>query len=252
MRIQNLAFIFSFLFAAQAFGQSGEDATVSSNDDTRVIGAGLQRLEANGFTAEALLEQDVSGQDGQPIGEVINFEISDDNLIQRVLINSDGFLGIDETVIAVPYDAIDLTEDEDGIRAKIEEDDTDAYSIFSPNDKSTASAGSYRVSSLIGDDVLLKGGDEFGYLSDLAFDRNGRLQAVIVQPDITIDAEGYYAFPFERSNVSGTSFDPSASSYSVSLDREAVLKNQAFDYNAFSENSILSSSATQTSETSSQ
>nr|WP_246233340.1 PRC-barrel domain-containing protein [Aurantimonas aggregata] len=132
-------------------------------------------MGSQGFTAEALLQQDVEGQDGEPIGEVINFEIGDDNVIKRVLINSDGFLGIDETVIAVPYSAIDLTEDEEGIQASIEEDDTDAYSIFGQQEGGPSSASSFRVSALIGDDVHLKGGDEFGYLTDLAFDGDGRL-----------------------------------------------------------------------------
>ena len=233
MRIGNLVLAFSAVFATPALAQSDEGPAPS---DLGLIGS-------QGFTAGALLQQDVEGQDGEAIGEVINFEIGDDNAISRVVINSDGFLGVDETVIAVPYSAIDLTEGEDGIRASIEEDDTDAYSIFGPAEGRSTAASSFRVSSLMGDNVLLKGGDAFGYLADLAFDVDGRLQAVIVRPDISFDAEGYYAFPFERSDVAGEAFDPSATSYTLPLDRDAVLEEEAFDYDAYRKESILNVAA---------
>ncbi|MEF2554291.1 PRC-barrel domain-containing protein [Aurantimonas sp. A2-1-M11] len=233
---------FSVLFATQAVGQPSDSAATPPENETSSQ-SDLGLMSSPGFTAETLLQQDVAGQDGEPIGEVINFEIGDDNAIQRVLINSDGFLGIDETVIAVPYEAIDLTVDEDGIRASIEEDDTDAYSIFGPAEGSSTSASNFRVSLLLGDNVLLKGGDEFGYLADLAFDLEGRLQAVIVRPDISFDADGYYAFAFERSDVAGQAFDPSAASYTLSLDRDAVLEEEAFDYDAYQKESVLMSPA---------
>ncbi|MCB8838535.1 PRC-barrel domain-containing protein [Aurantimonas sp. VKM B-3413] len=253
MHIRNFVVAFSVLFATQAFGQPSDGAPTPPKDKGSAARSGPGLMPSRGFTAEALLQQDVSGQDGEPIGEMINFEIGRDNAIQRVLINSDGFLGIDETVIAVPYKAIDLTVDEDGIRASIEEDDTDAYSIFGPEEGSSASAPSFRVSSLLGDNVLLQDGGEFGYLADLAFDLEGRLQAVIVRPDISSDAEGYYAFAFERGDVTGQGFDPSAVSYTLPLDRDAVLKEDGFDYEAYRKNSILKTPGSeQASQTSSQ
>lgn len=244
MRIENFVLAFSVLFASQAVGQPSDSAATPPENKTSSQ-SDLGLMSSPGFTAETLLQQDVSGQDDEPIGEVINFEIGDDNAIQRVLINSDGFLGIDETVIAVPYEAIDLTVDEDGIRANIEEDDTDAYSIFGPQEGDSTPAPGFRVSSLLGDNVLLKGGDEFGYLADLAFDFEGRLQAVIVRPDISFDAEGYYAFAFERADVGGKAFDPSAASYTLSLDRDAVLEEEAFDYEAYQKAGVLKSQTTE-------
>ena len=246
MRIENFVLAFSVLFASQAAGQPSDSAATPPENKTPSQ-SDLGLMSSPGFTAETLLRQDVAGHDGEPIGEVINFEIGDDNAIQRVLINSDGFLGIDETVIAVPYEAINLTVDEDGIRANIEEDDTDAYSIFGPQERGStpAPAPGFRVSSLLGDNVLLKGGDEFGYLADLAFDLEGRLQAVIVRPDISFDAEGYYAFAFERADVGGEAFDPSAASYTLSLDRDAVLEEEAFDYDAYQKAGVLKSQTTE-------
>ncbi|MCB8835834.1 PRC-barrel domain-containing protein [Aurantimonas sp. VKM B-3413] len=215
-------------FAAQAQG---------SNDKT----PGISLDGVSGFSAEGLLQQDVAGQDGQPIGEVINFEIADNGSITRVIINSDGFLGVDETVIAVPFSAIDLTPQMPGIRADIEEDDTDSYSIFGPNKADAAKKSSYRVSALLGDDVKLKHGSDYGYLTDLAFDQQGHVKAVVVQPDVAFGASGYYAFPFDGDTVAGSTVNPYAATLSLPYDSDGIRKAVSIDYEGFRDGGVLGS-----------
>ncbi|NDV89283.1 hypothetical protein GTW51_21715 [Aurantimonas aggregata] len=64
-----------------------------------------------------------------------------------------------------------------------------------------------------------------------------------MRPDISFDAQGYYAFAFEREAVAGKAFNPSAASYTLPFDRDAVLKEDGFDYEAYQNESVLTSPA---------
>ncbi|MDY8110811.1 PRC-barrel domain-containing protein [Fulvimarina sp. 2208YS6-2-32] len=233
---------------AQDDGSSGTAGSASSErsdePDTSVAALAGFDIEnyADGFTAEGLLDEDVQGTDGEPIGEVLNIVVGGNGVIDRVIINSDGFLGIGETVISIPFDRLDLTPGTDGVTAAIEEDDTDAYSIFGEGDGNGVSKDSYRVSAMMGDDVVLNDGTDYGYLADLAFDQKGTLQAVIVQPDIAFEADGYYAYPFTGYGVQAYEFTPYASEYTLPYAKGDVEQTDPFDYDEFQENSALAGS----------
>ena len=86
----------------------------------------------------------------------------------------------------------------------------------------------------MGDYVRLQNGRDYGYVTDVVFGRDGNLQAVLVQPDITFDQAGYaggaYAYPFYGYDYG---FEPLEQTYDLPYDETEVAEYEPIEDGMF-------------------
>ncbi|WP_051881308.1 PRC-barrel domain-containing protein [Parvularcula oceani] len=196
-------------------------------------------MNMDGFLAESLLDSEVMGVDGDEIGEVETIIVDADGMIDRIIVETGGFLDIGDKIISVQWEDVDLTPAREGIMVPIDDDNVEDFSLFGDRDRARLSAGAFRVSELIGDEVRLTSrrneyGSEFGYVSDLRFSMDGELQSVIYQPDVYYDDfDGYYEADFYGYDYDGPfAFDPGYGYYGVDYGINDV-DDYVFDYDAY-------------------
>lgn len=181
-----------------------------------------------GWLAENLLDMEVYGQNGEDIGDVENLIVNNDGHIEHVIIEVGGFLDIGDRHLRIPWNQVTLRPDGEGINVPLTEEGVDEFSLFDDDDAAERTGPrSWRVTELMNDYVRLQGGDNYGIVDDLIFDRNGQLQAVVVQPDVTFGAAGPYAYPYYRSG-----YDPGLDSYQLPYNRSEISKLEPFDYSS--------------------
>jgi ribosomal 30S subunit maturation factor RimM len=74
----------------------------------------ITRQEMDHFTADRLIGSSVRGIDDEEIGQISDLLIDRDGNVAGVVVGVGGFLGIGERDVALSWDAIELTTDEDG------------------------------------------------------------------------------------------------------------------------------------------
>lgn len=192
----------------------------------------------DGWTAKSLLDAEVYGEDGDEVGEVENIVMTSEGKIDRLVIETDNWLGIGDRMISVPWNNVDLAPDKEGIVTRLDEDQMDDFSLFSDDDVDTGPQA-FRASDLLGDYVELKDGTEYGYVSDIVFGQDGAVKAVMVNPDVGFGdstyAGGYYGYPFYGYDYG---LDPFADTYGLPYSEDEVAVHEPFDEDMF-DNDIL-------------
>lgn len=211
--------------AAPAMAQNvpQEDVVTLASFDTSQL--------KNGFTVDRMMDSQVFGRDGGEIGTVQNIVIGQDDRASEVIVEVGGALEIGDKVISVPWDQVDVTPEQAGIKVMVDADNVESFSLF--NDRETVATGprAYKATELLGDYVRLKDGVNYGYVRDIAFTNDGRLHAVVVQPDVTYTgAGGYFAYPYYGY---GYGFDPGLDTYDLPYDRDAVAGYEPFEYDDY-------------------
>lgn len=98
----------AFMFAA---------GTVNAEENTTTMEATyLTETPAGTFHADALTGNQVksSVEDDEDIGTITDLVIDEDGQINAVVVGVGGFLGMGEKNVAIEWDSLELTKDEDG------------------------------------------------------------------------------------------------------------------------------------------
>ena len=228
-----------------SFAQEAKEADATQKQD-HVVALNewaYDDLYSAGWTVETMFDEtEVIGPEGEQIGDVENVLIGADGQIMSVVVEVGGFWDIGDTHVSVPWDEVTLGETMDEITVPVTEENADDYSIFGPREFFFAGDGDevaivddslftgervFKATELIGDYVYLTGDEEYGYVSDLVFDKNdGSMLAVLVDGS-TIGDPGPYAYPYTGYH---TDWHPGIVDLRLPYSAEEVTVVDTFDY----------------------
>lgn len=159
----------------------------------------IRRWDVNtlrgGYSAERLLDTTVRGENNRKLGEVENFLVDKEGRITGIIVESQGILEVGDTHFFVPWKQVELGANLSYVQVPVNERTLPDFSLFN-NDESIYKPGTvFRGNALIGEFVRLKGGVPYGYIDDVIFSAEGRIQSIIVSPDRRY-GYGTYAYPF--------------------------------------------------------
>lgn len=182
----------------------------------------------NAVRADEMIGMEVFDTDGEEIGTVENLIFSDDGEVLSLVAEVGGFWDIGDTHVNVPWDRVQLTET--GVVTPVTEETVGEYSLFEAEYLSAADAAqditevdddlfgdgvttgprAFRATEYIGDYVRLVAENDmvnYGYVEDLLIN-NGRIEAVMVRPDVGWGTQGLYAYPYYDSRLGATPGSP--------------------------------------------
>lgn len=168
-------------------------------------------LYADGWRSEEIWDAAVFGPEGQEIGEVENVLVGLDGKILSIIAEVGGVWDIGDTHINVPWSEVRVGENFDRVTIPVNEENVAGYSLFRDwnltageakaettdvDDDLAVGPHAWKLTDILDDYVMLKGGVPYGYVDDVIFDQTGMLQAIMVRPDVTWGARGPYAYPY--------------------------------------------------------
>lgn len=195
---------------AQQTGQQGNNKTASAGKKKPsefAVREG-QKSDVSNLSADELLDMRVVGKKSNEIGSVENLLINRQGQIVAVVAQVGGFLDIGDTHVAVPWNQASMKGGK--LHLPITEDNAGDYSIFKEQYFSTYDAGTkstvaddlstgpsiWKATDLIDDYVLLENDTGYGYVTDLTFNQEGKLQSVVVNASNPDFDYGYFAYPW--------------------------------------------------------
>jgi sporulation protein YlmC with PRC-barrel domain len=237
-------------------GTGTSAATAGAASDIEVVSAtdwNYDELYADGWRGEQLIDTTVHGPTGEEIGEVENVIIGPDNKILSVIAEVGGVWDIGDTHVNVPWDKVKTEAGREGVTIPVTQETVEEYSLFpdevisaqearieteAVDDDLTLGPRAWKLTALINDYVGLADTPGYGYVDDVIFNKEGELKAVVVQPDVTWGAPGYYAYPYYGL---GYGWDPTLDYYEVPYSRDEVAGLDTFDYGEVDEEITTSS-----------
>lgn len=236
MTYRDVTFAAALLSSTAALSMpAAAQETSSVRDDAKVVQ--LSEFDVNQYKDGAWFADDlrgskVFGKDNDQVGTVQSIILNRDGQVERLVVETGGFLDIGDKVIAVPWQDIDVTPGKDGIVAtSLDAGEMESFSLFGDRESVSTGPRSFRASELEGDYVTLKGGEGYGYVSNLLFDKGGQLQAIIVAPDAGYGVAGYRAYPYYGYDYG---FDPGLDTYGLPYAANDINEyDEPFDYDVW-------------------
>jgi hypothetical protein len=231
-------------------GQSSEQPPIIALSDWN-----YDDIYSNGWSLERLIENArVYGAEGEEIGEVENVLLSADGRILSIIAEVGGFIEIADTHVSVPWNRVAFSPALDFIEIPVDQENVEEYSLFGewgyftkPEAEVTQVVSEdlltgprvWKATDLIDDYALLTGSLAFGYVEDLIFTNDGRLHAVVVEPDATY-ADGPYAFPYY-----GYAYGwyPGSPYYALPYGRDEITVIDTFDVEEMSDDVAMTGTA---------
>jgi sporulation protein YlmC with PRC-barrel domain len=152
----------------------------------------------DGWSVKKLIGTKAFGPNRKEIGKVENVIFDPNGQVLKLIVETGGFLGFDETPLAVVWKDAKIGPDLDYVNTPITVESLDKYGLFDGMPSKVAiGPRAWRATELIGDYVDLQGGFNYGFVRDLIISKEGQLKAVIVRPDVSYNRmSGYYAYPY--------------------------------------------------------
>ncbi|HYH21413.1 MAG TPA: PRC-barrel domain-containing protein [Azospirillum sp.] len=248
----------ALIAAAPASAQDKSGSAQQAQKSGKIAGAPVVAASSwdreqvrGGYSAEALIDTSVYGKNGEEIGEVANIIVGPNGQIRSLIVEVGGFLDIGDTHFAVPWKQAQIGANLERITVPITETNYRDYGLFgeygydyrvSPgqnaggsnvrrvDEDADARGRAWKVSELLDDTVRLSDVRGYGYVEDLIFNKDGKLQAVVVQPDVTYGIRGAQVYPYYGY---GYGFDPGLDYYELPYGRNDVAGLPPFDYRQF-------------------
>ena len=186
----------------------------------------------DGWTAEQLFDTEVRGLENDEIGEIENLVINADGKVNKVIIESGGFLDIGDTHFAVNWDDLEFGPDMEWVQVPVDEDNLEEFSLFDGDDEVETGPREWRASELINDYVALEDVRGYGIVQDIVIGRDGNVEAVVVYPDVAYGVGGPYAYPYYGYDYD-PAFDPGAETYNLPYTMSEIQELGPFDYSRF-------------------
>lgn len=119
MQIKYTALIAALIVPGMMLGTAHAEKAESGYDekDSKARAATFMgALPTNAFHASELIGTDVqsTAEDGDDIGEVSDLLLNEDGEVKGVVISVGGVMGIGDKKVAVEWDAVEVSKDEDG------------------------------------------------------------------------------------------------------------------------------------------
>ncbi|UEM01816.1 PRC-barrel domain-containing protein [Skermanella rosea] len=201
-----------------------------------------EELYRSGWRAEQLIGANVIGQSGEEIGDVENIMIGPEGKVLSIIAEIGGFLDIGDTHVNIPWNEVQFTSGKESVKVPLTEENLDQYSLFGDEEQLGRGAASriqrmddpatgprvWRATELTGDYVRLQGGEAYGYVDDLIFNRDGTLRAVSVTRDVGYGNAGPYAYPYYGYGYGA--FDPGLDYYGLPYAEDEVADVEPFEY----------------------
>ncbi|MFN7103211.1 MAG: PRC-barrel domain-containing protein [Pseudorhizobium sp.] len=191
-----------------------------------------EALYQSAWSAEALFDRQVFGENGEEIGEVEDLIVGSNGELLALIAEVGGFWDIGDTHVSVPWDQVAFRQD-GSVTLPVTEENADDFSVLaiptqeqvsqnivSNLDDEELGPRAWRASELIGDIARIRGDEGnmagqqtgqaqgtavapdrqmayqgYGYVNDLIFD-NGRIVAAVVDRDAGYGTRGRFAYPF--------------------------------------------------------
>lgn len=160
----------------------------------------VSKLYRSTWSADEMLGTDVRGANGEEIGEVKDIIVGPNGNIDKVVVEVGGFLEMGDQHIGVPWKDVQIGADMQDVQVPLREVESGTYSLYGvvPQGENVSVARQYwRVNELIGDYANLADAPRYGMVTDALFDKQGKLQAVIVNRRAgTWGGAGWYGYPY--------------------------------------------------------
>ena len=185
---------------------------------------------SQGISTNWLIGSEAHGPNGNVVGDVENIVVGPDGQIQRLMIASGGFLDIGDTNYGVPWQDVQIPKGRfDWVNVPVTQDNLSKFPTY-PEDveKVTSNTRNWQPRELIGDRVQLNDVSNYGYVSDIIFNRSGQVASVVVNPAHGYGA-GYYAMPWYGYGYNNWS--PGNAYYTAPYSQQQVEGIGAYDYN---------------------
>ena len=216
--------------AANTGATAGSDGAIQVGEVIPLDDWDMDTVYRSGWSAEALFDREVYGENGEEIGDVEDLIVGPDGRLLSVVAEVGGFWDIGDTHVSVPWDRVVIRED-GTVQIPVTEDTVDDFSVLNvptmgqiANDVVTElddvelGPRAWRASEVIGDIARIRGdatsqaaeqttGQQaagqtaqsgymgFGYVDDLIF-QDGQIVAAVVDRDAGYGTRGRYAYPF--------------------------------------------------------
>ncbi|MET4700448.1 sporulation protein YlmC with PRC-barrel domain [Constrictibacter sp. MBR-5] len=169
---------------------------------------------SNGWSVDRLIGTDVRGPGGEEIGEVENLILGPDNRVRKLVFSTGGFWDIGDKHLVVDWKEVTVAPGREYVTVPVTEETAEQYGMFDDAPETVATKQrNWRATELIGDYVRLQDDVDYGYVQDIVVDTEGKLQAVVVEPDVGYGVRpGPYAYPFYGY---GYGWDPGSDYYDM-------------------------------------
>lgn len=184
-------------------------------------------LYANGLSAQTLLGADVHDRSqNEAIGEIEDLVVSKGGVVTGMIIDLGGILSFSETFILFPFDKAQIKGTED-VWIDIRADKIHDLTMFPEVGGRFFYGPKWRITNLIDDYAIVGNRLGYGWVEDVVINKSGQILAVVVQPDVTYDYGGEYAWPFYGYRYG---FEPAAPYYAIPYTAGQVANLEPFDY----------------------
>lgn len=190
---------------------------------------------SDAWSVDALFGREVTGSEGEPIGDVEDLVLSDEGEVVALITEVGGFWDIGDTHVSVPWDMVKF--DAGGsVAVPVTQENYFDFDLFASSglpegasvegqivegvDDRELASGLWRASELIGDYVRVQGEDDlwvnFGYVSDLMVD-DGQITTTLVSTTARYGPRTY-AYPYRTDSMAGQgAWAPEAATYDLPI-----------------------------------
>lgn len=192
--------IFAAMFAAIAVAgvllSPAESAPLpSSTAAAKAESPAFEQAIYKGWRASPLLGNPVFSLKGEYLGDARNILLDDRGQIRFVVVEGAGIRNSPEYMFRIPWERIVRPLHTRALIADFSDFQSREYGLFFDPDRREVASSDFAISEVIGDYARLQAGQGYGYVSDLVFNQDGRLFAILVSRDASAGG-GTYAFPF--------------------------------------------------------
>lgn len=177
----------------------------------------------DGYSARHLLDLDVRGEEGRPLGEIENLIVTADGRIDGVVIESQGFLGIGDKHFKVPWQQLRVATNGEYASVPVAERSLPNFSFFD-GEEVPVGARAWRVDQLLGDVVEISPAAQYGVVDDLVIDRDGSVRALVLAEPRSVNRYDRYG-----GNPYSGEYDPAQNFHTIPRGRDEVANLGPFD-----------------------
>ncbi len=186
--------------------------------------------QENLMAASRMIDMPVLDATGKTIGRIVNFALGTDHQrFDAAVVEAPGLGGSAPSHLVVPWQDISVTADH--VQVPVGNGDAQAYAPFQPEpiidaeERPDAQLG-WRLTNLIGDYAVLRGGVGYGEVQDVLVDaETGAISALVVQPAGRFGTGQPAAYPFVAE-----AWTPKTGTYALPHDANEVAEQAPFDY----------------------
>ncbi|MDX2205290.1 MAG: superoxide dismutase family protein [Hyphomicrobiaceae bacterium] len=193
-----------------ATGRETEDRSARSTTPQMQV---TPNLIYAGWSAKRLIGQSLYGSNGNELGQVQDLIVSADGQIKSIVVEGGGWFDIGDATFRVAWSKVDMTPGREGIAIPVSEQQAEDRGWYEQSEAVHTNAWEFRANQIIGDNAMLRGGRGYGTVSDLVFDRTGKIVAVLVDRNVGTGG-GTFGYPYYGT----TGWMPGSGRYALPFD----------------------------------